>query len=101
MRRSQTQKNVIRVSEEFQIPGTNLVLEEGDTIERIQESVFPDNEKVRRLIYEVGIDEILGSLINDMQENPDSDLSAFVKSLKTTYYTLQKSKISMGDRYFT
>jgi len=32
MRRSQTQKNVIRVSEQFQIPGTNLVLEEGDTI---------------------------------------------------------------------
>lgn len=89
-------ENIINIEEEIQIG--DLLLEKGDKIEIIQERFTPFSKEAENLIYEIGIDEYLGTLINVLVKN--NDFQGLLIKLKEAFEVLQKEKIVISDRYY-
>jgi len=89
-------KKIIEVKEEVKIG--NVILEKGDKIEILKEKFIPFAKEAEKLIYEIGVDEYIGTLINSLETDPN--FSKFVDKLKEAYDILQQEKMIVANRYY-
>lgn len=94
---------IIEIPEEVSIPGTNIILEEGDKIQIVNEGSYQlyNNFEVEKLIQKVGYDEIFGTLILDMEKTyKDSSMSEIAAELRQVYSSYIEIKMRMADRVY-